>query len=743
MLLAEAPGEVENDVGRPLIGDSGTLLRQQLREIGIRPETIWLDNVVHCRPPDNRTPYSDEVKSCFPHIQTVIKKHQPKLIILCGATALRAFLPKEKLKSCHGVPILRDDITYFPIYHPAAGMHSPTAYSLFINDIRSLGLFINKITKEEKPIVKRYRVISIKDAAYFQSRFIRAPVLSFDFETETVDVHNPSIVGVSLCCKEGISYYIPVSSSHQDQKTIIRFLKPIVTNPKSIKICHNLKYEYSILLHHGVRIVNGRDTMIAAFLLNNKPGSLGLKSLARRYLGVEPTELEELIGKGKKSIPIRAVPLEDLARYSCADADNTFRLYHLLYPEIVVQGMTRLFDEIECPLVEVLAEMEYHGIKVNTDVLEKLREPWLKRMVELRQQIEGMVDHPFNINSTKQLGKVLFDELGLPVISLTGKKKQPTISDEVMQQLKNKHPIIPLLIEYSDLKTRLRTFIEGLTKAVNPKTGMVHTSFNQTIVPTGRLSSSGPNLQNQPQRDSEAKLIRSAFVPSKKDWVILKADFSGQELRLLAHYSQDETLLHIYSNGGDVHQDTADALGIDRYTAKTINFGIIYGITKYGLSSELGIGIKEAEEFIEGYLERYIGVKTWREAVWEEADELGYVSTIVEHRRWLPEIQSTDPKIRESGKKYAVNTIIQGSGAALTKIAMLRIQEDITTRGLRVVMLLQVHDELLFEVHPDDLMLVARIVRDRMIHAIPLSVPLEVELSWGPSWGDTKLLEVA
>jgi len=744
LLLAEAPGEVENDIGRPLIGDSGTLLRQQLREVGIPPETIWLDNIVHCRPPNNRTPYSDEIKSCLPHIQAVINKHQPKLIILCGATALHAFLPKEKLKSCHGVSIVRGDITYFPIYHPAAGLHSPQNYSYFINDIQALGRFlVQGMAKEQGE--KHYIKVSITNRKFvnrLQRKYEGSSVVAFDFETETLDITNPSIVGVSICNKDNVAYFIYGSSSRQDQNNIIRFLKPIVTNPNIIKLAHNLKYETSILLHHGVRVVNGKDTMIAAFLLNNKPGSLGLKSLARRYLGVEPTELEDLMGKGKKSIPIRDIPIKELTNYSCADADNTFQLYHLLYPQVVEQGMVELFDDIECPLVSVLADMEYHGIKVDTAILERLREPWSKRRAELKQQIEGMVDHPFNINSTKQLGEVLFGELGLPVISLTGKKKQPAISDEVMQQLKDRHPIIPLLIEHSDLRTRIRTFIDGLTKAVNPRTGMVHTSFNQTIVPTGRLSSSSPNLQNQPARDEEAKTIRSAFVPREPGWVILKADFKGQELRLLAHFSQDERLLHAYRNGGDVHKDIMIKAGVNKDVAKIINFGIIYGITEYGLSNTLGTDVKTARQFISDYLDLYPGVVRWREQVWEEAEELGYVTTITGQRRWIPEIQSTNPKIREAGRKYAVNTIVQGSGAALTKIAMLQINKQTVAKGLQARLLLQVHDEIDSEVKHNDLMPFARIVRDCMVNAIPLSVPLEVELSWGPSWGETKPLEV-
>jgi len=482
--------------------------------------------------------------------------------------------------------------------------------------------------------------------------------------------------------------------------------------------------------------------MIAAYLLSDK--SLGLKSLAFSRLGIEMTPITELIGAGTKQIPMSLVDIRQAADYACADADVTGQLTGLLTDELHKQGLWQLFNDVEMPLVPVLVHMERSGIALDTELLRQMAHRLGEQLIKLEAEIYNCAGHQFNINSSQQLGSVLFDELKLP----TGRKTKNGYSTgaSVLEELRGSHEIIEHILEYRQLTKLKSTYIDSLPRLVNPKTGRVHTSFNQTRTATGRLSSSDPNLQNIPVRGELGKEVRQAFTAPPGS-SLLSGDYSQIDLRSLAHLSQDQGLLDAFNHDEDIHAATASRLfNVDtarvtddmRRVAKTVNFGVIYGMSDYGLQQATELSRAEAAQFITAYFEKYPGIKKYLEATKQQGRDLGYVETLLGRRRSIPEINSPNYQIREAAERMAINMPVQGTSADIIKVAMVRLYQEMVKRHLKSKMLLQVHDELLFEVPDDELDEMRQLVPEVMSTALKLSIPLKVSINSSRSWGELK-----
>jgi DNA polymerase-1 len=571
---------------------------------------------------------------------------------------------------------------------------------------------------------------------------------SFAFDTETTGLNTltAQLVGISLSPTTGEAYYIPVGHRYLEivqqlpVEQVIGKLKPVFENDKIAKIAHNAKFDMEILAEYGIAVNNlVSDTMIAAYLLGEK--SLGLKALSFNRLGIEMTDITELIGSGKKQINMSQVEVSVAGKYACADADNTGRLDRLLGTELKEQGLWQLFADVEMPLVPILMKMERKGVALDVNLLGDMSRRLGKRLLELEDEIYQKAGRRFNINSTQQLSPVLFQELKLPAARKT--KSGFSTDASVLEELRGQHPIIELILEYRQLTKLKSTYADALPGLVNQKTGRVHTSFNQTKTTTGRLSSSDPNLQNIPVRGEQGKEIRQAFV-APPGYELLSADYSQIDLRALAHLSQDPELLKTFHHDGDIHTDTAIRLfGVEkdkvtpdmRRLAKTVNFGVIYGMSGYGLEQATEFSREEAEKFITAYFEKYPHVREYMEGTKKQARELGYVQTILGRRRSIPEINSSNRNLREAAERMAINMPVQGTSADIIKVAMVKLDQEMAKRNLKSSMLLQVHDELIFEV-PEDEMNEMRILAAKiMSEAIELSVPLKVETKTGKNWG--------
>jgi DNA polymerase I len=566
-----------------------------------------------------------------------------------------------------------------------------------------------------------------------------------DVETTGKDPMQAILVGISLSRDPGIGYYIPVGHSDGQQLSfarVIEGLRPWLEDPAAIKIGHNIKYDMTVLDQHGVRMRGvAWDTMIAAYLLNPAQRGLGLKDQAAVRFGIAMTPISALIGTGRDQKSMADVPIVDAAKYAAADADLTLRLRQVLEPELRDNELEALFREVEMPLVPVLADMEAAGVDLDVEFLRSMSHDLQVQFVEIEKQIFELVGHSFNINSPKQLEAVLFKERGLA----PGRRTATGFSTDadVLDRLRGKDPVVDLIVEYRQLTKLRSTYVEGLPALINPRTGRVHTSFNQTIAATGRLSSSEPNLQNIPIRTEIGQKVRRAFVVRDPGFVLLAADYSQIELRIVAHLSRDEKLLEAFGSNQDIHASTASlvfnvpvaAVTSDmRRLAKTVNFGIIYGLSAFGLAPRAGVSQAEARAFIDSYNATYSGLYAYMESIKAEATERGFVSTMLNRRRYLPEVHSPLRGVREEALRQAINMPIQGTAADMIKLAMIRVAERIPNAGLKGKLILQVHDELLFRVPESELDQTAEIVRDTMENALPLSIPVKVDLEWGHDW---------
>ena len=579
------------------------------------------------------------------------------------------------------------------------------------------------------------------------NRLLSTKSFALDLETTSLDAISAQLVGISLSPAPGEAYYIPIGHVGWGQveqlplAQVLDSLRPLLEAPDLAKTAHNSKYDMTILAEYGVAVNNLTfDTMIAAHLLNEK--SLGLKALTFNRLGIEMTPITALIGSGAKQFSMSQVEVNQAADYACADADMTLRLTELLKPELHQQGLWSLFAEVELPLVPVLISMERKGVALDTDLLRQMSHRLGEQLLKLEAEIYNWAGHQFNINSPQQLSSVLFEELKLPPARKT--KSGYSTGASILEELRGVHPIIEHILEYRQLAKLKSTYIDALPALLNPKTGRIHTSFNQTRTATGRLSSSEPNLQNIPVRGDLGKEVRQAFIapPNSR---LLAGDYSQIDLRVLAHLSQDKSLLDAFLQDEDIHAATAAKLfGINasqltpdmRRLAKTVNFGVIYGMSDYGLEQATELSRDEATQFIASYFAQHPGVEQYIETTKQKVRKTGYVQTLLGRRRYIPEINSSDRQVREAAERMAINMPVQGTSADIIKVAMINLHREMTQRQLKSKMLLQVHDELVFEVPEAELEEMQKLVPQMMSTTLELSVPVKVDIKSGHNWGE-------
>ncbi len=568
---------------------------------------------------------------------------------------------------------------------------------------------------------------------------------TIDLETTGKDPISADLVGIALSTEPGIGYYIPVGHLEGTQlprTQVLEALRPWFEREDAPKIGHNIKYDLVVLRRQGYDLRGITiDTMIAAYVLNPAQRGLGLKDQAALRFGVHMTPITELIGTGKHQRTMAEAPILDSAAYAAADADMTLRLRLAVEPELREKDQWALFTEVEMPLVSVLADIEIEGVELDIAFLRSMSGELQEAFAAIEARIFDLVGHPFNINSPKQLEAVLFRERGLQ----PGKRTATGYSTDfdVLDRLRGKDPVVDLVIEYRQLTKLRSTYVEGLPALVNRDTGRVHTSFNQTVAATGRLSSSEPNLQNIPVRSELGARVRRAFVVRDPEWVLLAADYSQIELRIVAHLSHDERLMEAFRKDQDIHAVTAalvfnvpveQVTSTMRGLAKTVNFGIIYGQSAFGLAPRAGVSQQEARDFIEQYNLTYSGLHAYMERTRQQAQRDQFVTTLLNRRRYLPEVASPIRNLREEALRQAINMPVQGTAADMIKIAMIRLAERVPAAGLRGRMILQVHDELLLRVPLSELHQTAELVRETMEQAMPLDVPVKVDLEWGRDW---------
>lgn len=607
---------------------------------------------------------------------------------------------------------------------------------------------ISGMEKEEKV---NYRIIkSEKELEKLISELKKIGEFALDTETTNLNPIDAELVGISFSCKEKEAYYVPVghtdTTSNLDLALVTENLKEILEDESIKKVGHNLKYDLEVLRRYEIELKGiGFDTMVASYLLNPSFRQHNLNYLALEHLDHKMIPISDLIGSGKKQKNFAQVPVDDACNYSCEDVDFTLRLKEIFGPKLSFLSLEKLFFEVELPLIEVLAEMEMVGVSIDVAHLQKLSKQLENQLEKLSLRIYDLAGKKFNINSPQQLSQVLFEDLKLPSVRKTAKRTGLSTDTGVLETLAKEHPLPGILLEYRQLSKLKSTYIDALPRLVNRRTKRIHTSFNQTVTATGRLSSSDPNLQNIPIKTALGKQIRKAFIPGDKNFRILSADYSQVELRILAHFSGDHTLLNSFKKGEDIHNRTASevfGIRIDRVTpeeraiAKTTNFAIIYGVSAYGLSQQTNMTVQEAAMFIDVYFKRYPRVKSYIDEMIELARKQGFVTTLLGRRRYIPEINSSNRQKREFAERTAINTPIQGSAADLIKVVMIDTAKKLKDKKSK--MILQVHDELVFEVHKDELVFVKEMVKDKMENTVDLEVPIKVDINVGENWLEAK-----
>ena len=573
--------------------------------------------------------------------------------------------------------------------------------------------------------------------------FITKESISIDTETTSTDAISAELVGLSFSVEEKKAFYVAVPANYEEALKIVQIFKPLYESDKIMKIGQNIKYDYEVLTRYGVTLQGKMfDTMIAHYLIQPELHH-NMDYMAETLLGYQTIHIEELLGpKGKKQKNMRDLSPTDIYEYAAEDADITLRLKNVLEPRLKELGVEELFWNIEMPLVRVLADMELNGVCLDTEALQDTSKIFTERMKQYEQEIYKEAGEEFNISSPKQVGDILFGKLQIMDKPKKTKTGQYVTSEEVLQSLENKSPIVRNILNYRGMKKLLSTYIDALPKLINPRTGHIHTSFNQALTATGRLSSSDPNLQNIPVRTDDGKEIRKCFIP-EEGCLFFSADYSQIELRIMAHLSEDKNMMEAFREGHDIHRATAAKIwhvDIDKVTdaqrkkAKQANFGIIYGITTYGLAQRMDIPNGEAKELIEGYFRTFPKVQAYMEHAKEVARAKGYAETLFHRRRYLADINSRNATVRGFAERNAINAPIQGTEADIIKVAMVRIWERFKKEGIRSKMILQVHDELNFSVFPEEREQVERIVIEEMQNAYPLNVPLIADAGWGKNW---------
>lgn len=590
----------------------------------------------------------------------------------------------------------------------------------------------------------KYKLIENETEAKELADFLLTnEIFSLDTETTSIEALDAKLVGLSFSTEDFRAWYVPVSRETEKAKKILEIFRPVYENPKILKVGQNLKYDLTVLANYGIHLSGPLfDTMLAHYLIQPELRH-NMDYLAEIYLNYKTIHIEELIGpKGRGQKNMGDLEPKDIYKYACEDADVTLRLMKPLAEELRKNSLEEVFQNIEMPLMPVLARMERNGVVLDTETLKEVEHDFTARLQTLEKDIYELAGHEFTINSPRQVGEVLFGELKLSEKVKKTKSGQYSTSEEVLRDLHSKHPIVQKILDYRGLKKLLSTYVEALPKLINPATGHIHTSFNQAVTATGRLSSSNPNLQNIPVRGEDGREIRKAFIPEAGE-IFFSADYSQIELRIMAHLSGDEHMIEAFNAGHDVHAATAarifhkdikDISKDERRKAKTANFGIIYGISAFGLAERMDVSRTEAKELIDSYFEMYPKIKDYISKAVDTAREKGYIETEFGRRRYLPDINSRNAVVRGYAERNAVNAPIQGTAADIIKIAMIRVQQRLDAEGCKARMMLQVHDELNFSVPADEFDKVKRIVIEEMQGAYKMSVPLEADCGEGKNW---------
>ena len=592
-----------------------------------------------------------------------------------------------------------------------------------------------------------YTVDTREKRAALIAKLARQKAFCFDTETTGLNPRTCELLGLAFSFQPHAGYYVPLPEDPDENRAALEEFREILENPETKKIGHNLKFDMAVLLWQGLEVRGAIfDTMLAAYVIAPE-ARRGMDILARTVLGYEPIAIESLIGEKKKGVKqktLREVPLDKVTEYATEDADITLQLAEALRPKIKEMGQTRVFEDVECPLVSVLAQMEYEGIRMDVPVIEVLSEDLQDELAVIRGRIYELAGEAFNLNSPKQLGEILFDKLKLdPNARRTTKTKQYQTGESILQRLAHKHEIVEQILMYRTYSKLKSTYLDMLPGAVFAKTGRVHTHYEQAVTATGRLQSHGPNLQNIPIRTEKGREIRKAFVPRNEHYALLSADYSQIELRVVAELSGDIEMGKAFRDGLDIHAATAMKIyGLDegdvtaemRRQAKTVNFGIIYGISAFGLAQRLNIPRSEAGRLIDQYFDQFLGAKKYMDETIAFAREHGYVETMTGRRRYLRDIHSRNATTRKRAERNAINSRIQGTAADMIKIAMRRVQDALQERALKTRMLLQVHDELVFDMHKDEADVAMPLIEEAMKNALPMSVPIVVEMGTGSNW---------
>ena len=590
-----------------------------------------------------------------------------------------------------------------------------------------------------------YQIIeSFEELKLLVEKMMEQEIVAFDTETEGLNALETNIVGISFSWRKGIGYYLPIKNNKSVYEKSFEILKPFFESTKIIKVGHNIKFDIQVLLKYNVKVSSPiYDTMVAHYLINPDMRH-NLDTLSESYLNYSPISIESLIGKkGKNQISMRDVSIDKIKNYASEDADITLRLKGIFDKEIEVNNLSKIFYDIEIPMINVLSEMEAEGIKIDTSYLKKLDKEFEDDLEKLKKEIFKKCGEEFNLNSPKQLGEILFDKLKLVSKPKKTKTGQYSTSEEVLSSLANDHRIIENILEWRSLDKLQNTYVRSLPNEVSNLTKRVHSSFNQTVTTTGRLSSNNPNLQNIPIRTANGQKIRKAFIPRNNDYIIMAADYSQIELRVIASISNEENMIDAFVNNQDIHTITASKIyNVDpenvnreqRGNAKTVNFGIIYGVSAFGLSQQTDLNRSESKQMIDNYFLNYPGLKKYMSDQIDFARNNGYVETIMGRRRYLKNINSQNNMLRSGAERNAINAPIQGSAADIIKIAMININSEFKKQSFKSKMLLQVHDELVFDVHNSEKDRIQDIVKTTMESAVKLKVPLKIDLEFGKNW---------
>jgi len=680
------------------------------------------------------------IEGLYEHVHAITKKKQRENLV---EHKEKAFLSKKLVKIDTHVP-LSFNPEEFRLREPDKAKLSRLFKELEFRELQQA------FPKQSDLSDKNYR--SILDMAAFSELIAKlesAGVFAVDTETTSKDPMKAKLVGLSFSATQDEAFYIPCAHDYEgvpeqlELKNVLHLLKPVLENPDVKKVGQNIKYDWMVLKRHGIHLDGVIfDTMVASYLINPSKRAHNLDQIAIDFLDRKTITYEEV--SGKKDISFAEIPLERAVPYACEDADVTLMAYHVLRPKLEKAGLIELYNKVELPLIPVLMKMEMTGICVNREILLALSKSFEHQLEQLESMIYSVAGEEFNIKSAQQLGAILFEKLKLPVQKKTRKKTAYSTDVDVLTSLAEKHELPALVLRHRTLAKLKSTYTDALLDLIHRETGRIHTSYNQTVTATGRLSSSDPNLQNIPVRTDEGIEIRKAFVP-RKDWILVSADYSQIELRILAHYADDDILIEAFKNDEDIHTRTATEVFQVfpsfvtyelRRQAKVINFGIVYGMSPYGLSKELGISQKMAKTYIDNYFARYKGVKKFIDRAISDARKTKRTSTLLGRIRLLPDIESPNKTVREFAERTAINTPIQGTAADLIKLAMIHVDAAFREHGLKSLMLLSVHDEIVFEVPPEEFESVKHLVKEIMEGILELKVPLKVNVASGYNWAE-------